>query len=389
MIRIVNILSLALLIFLSKAGWCDTGSLFTISGSGTVATLDITLCLNGKSPQGLTCQNYTVTRLNLSILTVKIGHMYPAAGIKIKTPGYTPSGCSPFSNGYCLFSVSDTKPAVITINSTTAATTLTITNINPTVGPTIGGTGFQLTGTNFIGATGVTFGGVAATSVNVVNSTTVTGVTPAHGVGAVDVEITAPGEIATLTNGYTYQATAVGQSSGGGVIACLNGGLNNLIVAETNAPTQFQWGGLGIDVPTANSITDGATNTASIVSCLTDGIGGGCIGGIDIDTYAAGYCSNYEVDSQGKTPCEAGNTCYTDWFLPALDNATNSGQLNCLYTNRATLEAAGVGLGNLSYWSSTQFTAFLAYLELFTDGSPQFSDKSDPLYIRCVRAFIP
>jgi fructose/tagatose bisphosphate aldolase len=77
------------------------------------------------------------------------------------------------------------------------------------------------------GATGVTFGGSAATSVNVVNSTTVTAVTPAHAAGAVDVVITTPSGSATDTNGYTYLTTAVGQSAYGGKIACLNGSLNN------------------------------------------------------------------------------------------------------------------------------------------------------------------
>lgn len=55
--------------------------------------------------------------------------------------------------------------------------------------------------------------GQAATSVNVVNSTTVTGVTPAHAAGVVDVVIATPAGGATLVNGYTYVTTVVGQPS--------------------------------------------------------------------------------------------------------------------------------------------------------------------------------
>ncbi|WBV69267.1 IPT/TIG domain-containing protein [Legionella pneumophila] len=100
-----------------------------------------------------------------------------------------------------------------------------------------------LTGTGLTGATAVTFGGIAATSVNVVNSTTVTAVTPAHAIGPVDVVIDTPVGGATLANGYTYLTTAVGQPSGGGIIACLNPG-NNLIAATTDISTGIVWGGL-------------------------------------------------------------------------------------------------------------------------------------------------
>lgn len=47
-----------------------------------------------------------------------------------------------------------------------------------------------LTGTGFTGATGVTFGGTAATSVVVVNSTTITCLVPAHATGVVSVVVT-------------------------------------------------------------------------------------------------------------------------------------------------------------------------------------------------------
>jgi hypothetical protein len=64
---------------------------------------------------------------------------------------------------------------------------------------TINGTGFAA------GAT-VTFGGTAATSVVVVNSTKITAVTPAHAVGAVNVVVTnTDTTTATSIGGYTYR----------------------------------------------------------------------------------------------------------------------------------------------------------------------------------------
>ncbi|HRO01235.1 MAG TPA: autotransporter domain-containing protein, partial [Nitrobacter sp.] len=65
-----------------------------------------------------------------------------------------------------------------------------------------------ITGTNFTGATAVTFGGAPATGVTVVNDTTITATTPAHAAGAVAVAVTTPGGTNSLPNGFTYSALA-------------------------------------------------------------------------------------------------------------------------------------------------------------------------------------
>ena len=80
----------------------------------------------------------------------------------------------------------------------------TITNINPTSGSTVGGTNVTITGTNFIAGATVTFGGTAATSINVASATSITCTTPAHAAGAVNVVVTTSGGAATSTNGFTY-----------------------------------------------------------------------------------------------------------------------------------------------------------------------------------------
>ncbi|MFT4059981.1 MAG: hypothetical protein QM652_10585 [Legionella sp.] len=95
-------------------GLCYPGLLFKISESGTPASADIILCLNGKRP--LSCQNYHVSAQDLMISTT-INHYYPQAGIKILTAGYQLIGCTPIANGYCLFATSNTTSTTISLNS--------------------------------------------------------------------------------------------------------------------------------------------------------------------------------------------------------------------------------------------------------------------------------
>ncbi|MBB5752874.1 IPT/TIG domain-containing protein [Prosthecomicrobium pneumaticum] len=101
-----------------------------------------------------------------------------------------------------------------TASSGTATATLTcrlasaggpeLTSLSPDFGVTTGGDSVTLTGTGFTGATGVTFGGTAATDLSVTNDTTLTVKTPAHAEGAVDVVVTTPGGSDTLASGFTY-----------------------------------------------------------------------------------------------------------------------------------------------------------------------------------------
>ncbi|MDF1684406.1 MAG: IPT/TIG domain-containing protein [Legionellaceae bacterium] len=256
------------------------------------------------------------------------------------------------------------------------------TSVIPESGAASGGTGVTLTGVDFTGATDVTFGGVAATSVHVVNSTTITAVTPAHAVGPVDVVITTPSGPVTYINGYTYETTAVGQPAYGGTIACLNGGDDDLIAAVANNSSGIQWG--PSHTTNAKSLTDGAANTETIVDCLSKNTG--CTNPlnppINTDTYAAGICSTYQVDSQGNSPCAPGNACYGDWFLPA------TGQLECLYNNQEAIGGFSTS-PTPYYWSSTEDVAEHAYVLYFFNGSFDLDDKPVPRQIRCVQAFTP
>ena len=97
--------------------FAGNGLLFDVTATGTPGKVNITLCLNGKGP--LSCQNYDVSAVTLSILTARPNHTYPFAGIKINTPGYSLAyfgiKCVPNQYGFCLFSVSDIRPALFSI----------------------------------------------------------------------------------------------------------------------------------------------------------------------------------------------------------------------------------------------------------------------------------
>lgn len=85
-------------------------------------------------------------------------------------------------------------------------TYVSVDRVSPDAGTVFGGTAVTITGSGFSLATGVTFGGVAATNVVIVSDTSITCVTPGHASGAVDVVV---GNVDTLTAGYTYALPAV------------------------------------------------------------------------------------------------------------------------------------------------------------------------------------
>ena len=111
--------------------------------------------------------------------------------------------------------------STITTPCTTVSNSPTITSFTPTTGTT--GTTVTLTGTNFTGATAVSFGGTAATSFTVVNSTTITAVIGSGTTGSVSV--TTPGGNVSAS-GFTFCSTAAPTASaqsfcGAGTVADL------------------------------------------------------------------------------------------------------------------------------------------------------------------------
>jgi len=84
----------------------------------------------------------------------------------------------------------------------------TITGISPAAGPTAGGTTITISGLDFINVTGVTIGGIAASSFTVVNGQKITAITPPGTRGAANVLVsTVDGTNSTTANtSFTYTA---------------------------------------------------------------------------------------------------------------------------------------------------------------------------------------
>ncbi len=116
----------------------------------------------------------------------------------------------------------------------------TIVSVSPNGGPPAGGTAVTITGTNFTGATAVNFGGTAAASFTVVNSTSITTTSPAGNNGTVDVTVTSSnGTSATsATDHFTYLSPKATQQGaklvGSGFTGAANEGYAVAISADGN-----------------------------------------------------------------------------------------------------------------------------------------------------------
>ncbi|MBE2285889.1 MAG: IPT/TIG domain-containing protein [Prosthecobacter sp.] len=137
----------------------------------------------------------------------------------------------------------------------------TVTAITPSSGPTTGGTSVTITGTNFTGATGVTIGGAAATSVSVVNATTITCVTPAGTAGAKSVVVTTPGGSNSANSLFTYVAppTVTSVAPANGPIA----GGTSVTITGTNFA-----GATGVTIGGVTATSVSVVNSTSI-TCVT------------------------------------------------------------------------------------------------------------------------
>lgn len=157
------------------------------SSGGTVVTLTGTNFLAGNTTVmvgGTVVSNGSVIVHSASSLTFTMpAHLPGNVTVSVSTVG----GTSAVPGGFTYLS----EPV--------------ISSISPSTGPTAGGTLVTITGANLTGTTGVAFDQHAATSVMVINDTTLTAVTPAGMVGSVDVAVTSPGGTATIAGGFIYQ----------------------------------------------------------------------------------------------------------------------------------------------------------------------------------------
>jgi hypothetical protein len=107
-----------------------------------------------------------------------------------------------------------------------------VTGINPSSGPTAGGTSVTITGVGFTGATAVLFGTVNGASFTVNSDTQITAISPAEAPGTVDVTVITPGgtTATSASDQFTFvvapTVTGLSPSSGptaGGTIVTITG----------------------------------------------------------------------------------------------------------------------------------------------------------------------
>lgn len=109
-----------------------------------------------------------------------------------------------------------------------------ITSISPNSGLKTGGDTVTIAGSDFYGTPTVSFGGTNASSVTLVNATTLSVVVPAHDIGTIDVVITNPdSQTATLTDGFTFNELAPTISSISPTSGPIAGG-TNMTISGTN-----------------------------------------------------------------------------------------------------------------------------------------------------------
>src|SRR5262249_50677324 len=108
----------------------------------------------------------------------------------------------------------DLSDNALTVNVNVSAPPAPVVySVNPSFGPTMGGTPVTISGANFVTGATVIFGypgGPAATNVTVTPPNQITATTPAHAPGYVTVSVTNPDtQTGTLANAFNYQCPSI------------------------------------------------------------------------------------------------------------------------------------------------------------------------------------
>jgi hypothetical protein len=159
---------------------CAPTGLSAVAGNAS-AIVYFTTPADGGSP----ITGYTVTATPISGGAPVFA---TGTGSPILAPGLT-NGETYILTVYASNANGDGLESAISNPVTPSAPPPVITEVNPSSGPTAGGTSVTITGANFTGTTEVTFGGVAALFL-VSSDTSITAITPAGEAGTVDVQVT-------------------------------------------------------------------------------------------------------------------------------------------------------------------------------------------------------
>jgi hypothetical protein len=186
------------------------------------------------------------------------GSLPPGLTVSLGTLSGSPTTSGPYD---FIIQAADSLANTATKAFTLAVSALapTVTSVSPSSGPTAGGNSVTIAGTTFTGATSVTFGGTAATSLAVVNATTITATVPAGAAGSASVIVITPAGSNAANTLYTYipgpTVTSVNPSSGstaGGTVVTITG-------TTFTGATSVTFGGVAASFTVVNATTITAT----------------------------------------------------------------------------------------------------------------------------------
>lgn len=228
-----------------------------------------------------------------------------------------------------------------------------------------GGETVTLTGSNFTSGSTVDVGGTAAASVTLVNTTTVTFVTPAKTAGSYDVKLTGgAGLAATLTNGISYDATPLFSTSNLGDVFPR---MSSTEIADASIAAVAAEGADTIDY----TITTGSLPTGLTLG--TDGVITGTTGDNTSDPNGD-TTSNFTVqatDDENQTNTQAHTITLKEepYKYEIARSLTFKGSEN-IYFNHFTGTHGNRKLGTMSCWvKANDFDTFAALYNVHVDGS--------------------
>lgn len=192
----------------------NTGALLTAFGASLLMNKVSDLLLGAASSGSLFSSVFDIFKEETGVDLVgqaSSGSLVVSADIAIQDEGTTISSPTSIIN-FTGAGVTATSggTGIVNVNigdggTGTSASGLAITAINPSSGPTTGGTNVTISGINLTGASSVTFGGTAASNISVAsNGQSLTCNTPPRSTGTVDVSVTTPLGTKAFSQGFSY-----------------------------------------------------------------------------------------------------------------------------------------------------------------------------------------
>ncbi|MCL5670044.1 MAG: IPT/TIG domain-containing protein [Acidobacteria bacterium] len=192
-------------------GWHKQSAILT-GGFTYIAASSASTGISGVSPsQGPTSGGTVVTVKGTGFQTgaaVAFGGVHSTA-VTVTSSTQINAVSPPESSGTVAVTVTDPNAQPASLPSAFTYTSgPSVSSVSPTSGPVTGGTAVTILGSGFQSGASVAFGGVTATSVNVVSSTEIQAVTPSSPAGTISIAVANPNsQTGTLASAFTFYHT--------------------------------------------------------------------------------------------------------------------------------------------------------------------------------------